>query len=278
MMLKLKATGNAMAHSSTGAGMADDNPYEYSLTTRFKDRHIMRMLSPESADAILDVGCGLGYFMNLLAERGNTATGIDYSVDSLLSCRARLPGHYVRADAVRLPFAANVFNKVLFTDVIEHLEDDAGALREISRVAGDGATVVITTQAQEGLLTGSKLNRLYHDDSDSLEYHVRDGYTARSLAELLDRYAIQVTEVRYTTVLITEIMVELSKLAYLLTRGSGGAFDSQADLLAVNESLPFKLYKALFFPLALAIGYVEEKLLAGLLKGHILIVKARVSK
>jgi len=114
------------------------NPYRFSLTTRLKQDWIMRFLDPQPGERVLDVGCGLGYFVGLMNERAVRPYAVDFSVESLKLGSKQTRGHYASCSAEALPFGDNSFDKILFTDVIEHLQNDEGAVAEIARVARDG--------------------------------------------------------------------------------------------------------------------------------------------
>jgi SAM-dependent methyltransferase len=101
------------------------------------------------ARALLDVGCGAGTNLELLAERfpGARAHGIDVERAPLRFCRADRGLPVAQADAERLPFAAGAFDLVAALDALEHLADDAAALREIHRVLRPGGALVATVPA-----------------------------------------------------------------------------------------------------------------------------------
>lgn len=252
------------------------NPFRYSLTTRLKESLIFGLLGEIGReDRTLDLGCGLGYFSEIMADGGARVAGMDLSMDSLRGVKARIRGQFIRGSAQRLPFRDGVFTKVLFTDVIEHLEDDRSAVREIWRVSRDGAEVVITTAALEGILTGSRLNLLFHDRPGEPEYHYRPGYTARGMSELLGNEGIEVVDVGFSTVFLGELFIEGLKFAFSFIKKD---FSSQADALSVGDSWLFKIYRYLVFPPMYAIARLENLLLSPWLKGHIIVVKGVVRK
>jgi SAM-dependent methyltransferase len=53
-------------------------------------------------------------------------------------------GHYVVADATRLPFKKGVFRTAVCSEVLEHIEDDLGAVRQMATVLEDGGRLVVT--------------------------------------------------------------------------------------------------------------------------------------
>jgi SAM-dependent methyltransferase len=91
---------------------------------------------------ILDVGCGTGANLQMLSEFG-AAEGVDVSAEALDFCRARGLAEVKQGAAEHLPFADESFDLVTGLDVVEHLDDDIGGLREMRRVLRpDGRAVL----------------------------------------------------------------------------------------------------------------------------------------
>ena len=86
---------------------------------------------------ILDVGCGTGANLEMLAQFG-AAEGVDVSPEALAFCRARGLQNVRQSQAERLPYEDNSFDIVTGLDVVEHLDDDVGGLREMFRVLRPG--------------------------------------------------------------------------------------------------------------------------------------------
>jgi SAM-dependent methyltransferase len=53
-------------------------------------------------------------------------------------------GRYVVADATRLPFKKGVFRTAVCSEVLEHIEDDLGAVGQMATVLEDGGRLVVT--------------------------------------------------------------------------------------------------------------------------------------
>ena len=252
-----------------------ENPLKYSLTTRFKQRQILRFLNLRPSDRLLDVGCGIGYLSGLADSSGADVVGIDMSYRALLHARDRVKGHFANAGAGELPFADNSFDKVIFADVIEHVPDDSLALSEIVRVAKAGAVIVISTPALEGVFTETWLKTFLHGEEDEFQKNYREGYTTTSLCELMQAQSITNTQVAYTNFFLSEILLGIAKLAYVTQKER---YDTQADLVDVADSWLFKVYKKVIFPVFLGVGYFEEMLVHRWAKGHCLIVGGSVHK
>ena len=95
---------------------------------------------------ILDAGCGTGANLREY-ERLGEVTGVDPFPEAIELCRERGLDNVVQARAEKLPFEPGSFELLFATDVIEHLDDDIVALRELRRVAAGGARLVLTVPA-----------------------------------------------------------------------------------------------------------------------------------
>jgi SAM-dependent methyltransferase len=82
---------------------------------------------------ILDVGCGTGANLKMLAAYGK-AEGVDISEQAVEFCRQRGLDSVKLGAAEQLPYESDSFDLVTSLDVVEHLDDDVAGLREMRRV------------------------------------------------------------------------------------------------------------------------------------------------
>lgn len=96
---------------------------------------------------VLDFGCGSGLFVSELAEHGYEAYGLDISEEAvkfgLLQGRKNLGV----IDAHKIDFPDNTFDAVFGMAVLEHLEDESWALKEIERVLKPGGIFITVVPA-----------------------------------------------------------------------------------------------------------------------------------
>jgi SAM-dependent methyltransferase len=95
---------------------------------------------------ILDVGCGTGANLEMLAEFGE-AEGVDVSPEALAFCRERGLRNVRLGAAERLPYEDASFDLVTALDVVEHLDDDTAGLGEMRRVLRPGGRAMLFVPA-----------------------------------------------------------------------------------------------------------------------------------
>lgn len=99
-------------------------------------------LKPEQS--VLDIGCGVGAFLRLVADRGARPFGLDASDALVELARERVPEGEVRVgDMEALPYQDDSFNLVTGFNSFFFADDIVAALREAGRVAKPGAPVVV---------------------------------------------------------------------------------------------------------------------------------------
>jgi SAM-dependent methyltransferase len=98
----------------------------------------------EAGWRVLDIGCGAGTFLGLVAGRGGRPSGLDASDALVAFARDRLPGADLRVGEMEeLPWEDASFDLVTGFNSFFFADDMVAALREARRVARPGAPVVI---------------------------------------------------------------------------------------------------------------------------------------
>lgn len=100
----------------------------------------------DAALNILDVGCGTGANLEMLAQFGEAA-GVDVSAEALSFCQARGLRNVKQGAAEALPYDADSFDLVTGLDVVEHLDDDLAGLKEMRRVLRRNGRAVLFVPA-----------------------------------------------------------------------------------------------------------------------------------
>lgn len=112
-------------------------------------RREVDLLGAGPGHRVLDVGCGRGETAGELIGRGSRVVAMDYSWDAavLTAERTERTAAVVQANAVALPFRDASFDRVLLSDVIEHVPWPMAEelLREVRRVLVPGGRAIVHT-------------------------------------------------------------------------------------------------------------------------------------
>lgn len=134
---------------------------------------------------IIDVGCGTGANLTLLEQFGDVI-GLDSELLALSFCQQRQHNLLVQASATALPFADASADVITALDVLEHLEDDVGALSELHRILRPGGYLLATVPAYQWLWSE-------HDEA----LHHKRRYVARELRRKVEGAGLQIVKLSY---------------------------------------------------------------------------------
>ena len=164
----------------------EDWHWWYRVRRDILDQQLARLSLDPSRALLLDVGCGTGGAALTLAKHGR-AIALDRSPGSFAIAMDRPYRHRVVASAAEpLPFADDSFDVVCALDILEHLDDDSAAARELGRVCKRGGHVIAYVPAYQ-LLWG------YNDEYS----HHKRRYVKQGLSSLLARAGLEVVESGY---------------------------------------------------------------------------------
>jgi 2-polyprenyl-3-methyl-5-hydroxy-6-metoxy-1,4-benzoquinol methylase len=188
------------------------------------------------------IGSGSGEFAALLARAGAyvTAVDIDEASVQLTQETARKFGVRVKGEVATLQgfVKTEQFELVVATDVIEHIEDDRSAARELSELVRLRGKVLITVPALPFLFG-------YHD---SVLGHYRR-YTRKALLGLFTPY-LRIQSIRYYGISLIPAALVLSKwLRRPYPAGHVGSIKEKNRLLGSLVSLLFSIEKKISPPL-----------------------------
>lgn len=128
------------------------DPEAYHLRSNFlirwverrRVKTILHFLNSCPHDTVLEIGCGAGNVLQQVLS--NRLHGIDLSIFLLKKSQLRLAEYQAklaRANAERLPFADRQFNKLVCSEVLEHVSNPRQVVSEMARVAkADGILVI----------------------------------------------------------------------------------------------------------------------------------------
>ncbi len=153
---------------------------------------------------ILDVGCGTGTMLTHLARFGN-AQGVDMDLEAVGYCHDRGLQQVSQSGADSLPFEKDTFDLVTALDVVEHIDDDLGALREMRRVLKPGGLLLLTVPAY----------RFLWGRQDDINLH-RRRYVARDLGKRLQSAGFEVVRLSYMNSILFPAIAAIRLVRHVL--------------------------------------------------------------
>lgn len=181
------------------------------LDHRNKSQTLTALLVGEDR-TVLDVGCATGYLAEALTARGCVVSGLEVDPEAAELARPKLQTLVV-ADLETTPladaFAGTSFERIVFADVLEHLQDPAAALRSALQIlAPDGEIVISIPNVAHGSLRLALLEgRWTYRELGLLDRTHLRFFTLEGLVDMLASAGLTILEAWSTTadVLATEI-------------------------------------------------------------------------
>jgi SAM-dependent methyltransferase len=164
-------------------------------------------LGVRSGDRVLDLGCGFGRHAYEAARRGAEVIALDAGRDEVEGVAAtfaameeageldplRVRVGAIQGDGLHLPFADGTFDRVICSEVLEHIPEDTTAMAELARVLRPGGTMAITVPRFGPELINWALSDEYHNVPGG---HVRI-YRRSILFGRLESQGLEVTGTGY---------------------------------------------------------------------------------
>jgi glycosyltransferase involved in cell wall biosynthesis/ubiquinone/menaquinone biosynthesis C-methylase UbiE len=119
---------------------------EADMAFRRRAERLTDWLELRDGQRVFDCGCGMGFYLMALGRlRDLDLVGLDGDLDRLQWARREgVPADLLSGNIERLPFADDSFDRVLMSEVLEHIADDRAALREILRVLKPGGILALS--------------------------------------------------------------------------------------------------------------------------------------
>ncbi len=172
----------------------EDTHWWFAARRAICDRMIARFALPAAA-AILEPGCGTGGNFAMLARWGKLYAMDDDSA-ALSYAGARGIGEIARGHLPdQIPFDQVSFDLIVMTDVLEHLDEPARALRALRERCKPGGRLLVTVPAMDWLWSE-------HDAT----HHHRRRYSAVALRGLTEAAGFEIDYLSYYNFLLFPVI------------------------------------------------------------------------
>lgn len=220
--------------------------------------HWLRWFVPDRSGPLLDAGCGAGELLAQLTREGAPVFGIDRSALAVEYSARRLPGRVAAGDAQQLGFGAATMAGVVCLDLLEHLPDDAAALRECFRVLRPGGWLLLTVPAYPFL---------WSEHDEALDHRRR--YMMHGLRRLVTGAGFRLEKYTYQITLLLPVVIGYRFLRSLRPRAGGKRTDLVVlprplnGLLLLLCRLEIALGRWLNYPAGVSLAVLARKPPAG---------------
>lgn len=179
------------------------------LESRIKLRQEMR---------VLDVGCGTGAILELLAQRCD-AYGLDFSPKAVDFCRQRGLKN-LHAGSLSSYQPGVLFDLITMLDVVEHVDDDLGFLNNARRLLRPEGTALITVPAYPSLWSA-------HD----VELHHKRRYRKAELRDRVTAAGFDIHHLTYFNSFLLPVAVAKRAVARILNSKAASDLEIPAEPL-----------------------------------------------
>ena len=226
---------------------------------RLRKRAVGKSLIEEKPDLILEIGSGI----SPMVTRTNQILYTDLSYEALhILKRIHRKGQYIVADSTQLPFKSNIFSHIICSEVLEHIQDDLSATKEITRVMLSSGCFIATFPHK----------KLYFANDDRLVKHYRR-YEIQEIKSLFQKAGLK-------TIYFQKVLGPLEKIIMISVAYIFSIFpESNSDAALTRFSTKLNIIGPKIFEIAnmifMAFAWFDAKIMPRSLS-TVLLVKARL--
>lgn len=128
----------------------ENNPIEeHNIRRRYSC--FFKWLLPLKNGILLEIGSGGGYAMQEIKKTRFDYVALDIPITNLKGIKSRSEKsiYAVSGDAYQLPFKDKNVNTIILSEVLEHFQDPAKALKEMHRILADDGVLLISVPYKE---------------------------------------------------------------------------------------------------------------------------------
>lgn len=107
---------------------------------------------PQENQRWLDVGCGLGYLLDVAFDDGFSVTGVEFNSSAVEYICSKYKFDVRHGDITNIEFE-KLFDVISLMDVIEHLRDPFNVIKKIRELISEDGLLILTTMDSDGLVS-----------------------------------------------------------------------------------------------------------------------------
>jgi 2-polyprenyl-3-methyl-5-hydroxy-6-metoxy-1,4-benzoquinol methylase len=142
---------------------------------------------------LLEIGCGLGFFLDVACDYDFAVTGIEFNEYAARSMRKKYAFEVRCGELQKGMFPDNSFDVVAMFDVIEHLRNAFEILETIHTILSPGGILVLTTMDAKSLVSRLLGKRL--EDYRRFREHLLF-FSRRTITNVLTQHGFEVLQIK----------------------------------------------------------------------------------
>lgn len=202
----------------------EDTHWWFRGRRRIFEHLLAPLASGHETRRILDIGFGTGAMLTFLARYG-AVIGMDMSAEAIRFARTRCDRPMLLGDITKIPLADRALDMVTAFDIVEHVDDERGALAELARVCKPGGHLLVTVPAFQ-FLWGNQ---------DVVSHHKRR-YTLGQLQRGVEDAGFRIVNLSYFNSLLFPIVAAV-RVARRLAGGAPGDEIPKSDFTMTKPGL-----------------------------------------
>lgn len=204
----------------------DDRHWWYRARRRILAELVRREASPPAKARILEIGCGSGHNLAMLADFGRV-DGLELDDEMRALSEKRLGRKIMRSPLPELGEVKDAsYDLIGAFDVIEHIDDDVAAVAAIAGKLKPGGKFIMTVPAHPWMWTA-------HDVAN----HHKRRYSKRALRALIEGSPMRLDKVGYFNSLLFPVAVAERAVSKLRGKDDGNVALPPAPLNSALEAV-----------------------------------------
>lgn len=191
-------------------GLDSDSSTVTEMKTSTFDDKLAKVEKFVNKGRVLDIGCATGFFLGVAKRRGWAAYGVEISPYSSAIARERFGRENVFNCSLKAAaYEDGLFDVVFMSDLIEHVNDLNGFLKEVFRILKTNGTVAIVTPNVESLSCRFMVKAWPHFKMEHLYY-----FSPSTMKWFLERHGFKLVHISSATKVLNLSYIERQLSTY----------------------------------------------------------------
>lgn len=179
---------------------------------------VEKLLNLKKGESLLDAGCGNGIYLQELGNKFDIhGYGIDIRRNRIDNAKKinkylKRDDEFITSPLEKANLRQQIFDKAICLEVLEHIVNDSGVLKRLSKNLKKGALFIVSVP-----MKGTALTKEQEEDPNfkpEIHGHVRSGYTKEDLKKMALKAGLKVVSIQTYFFLVSRYAVKFQQYLY----------------------------------------------------------------